>query len=361
MNGGEISRRHGGVHVHGALHPLQHLGAVSAAQGIGGEISDGPAGPVAVLQDAAPVIRHLQAKVIPHLLPPEGGQLRRVQAILDQKLFQLIAEQDMQAVGELIRLRADEGGPGDIHRPVQVLRRNARRLLREQLPQLGEKGAGKGPAPAQQVLKEAALALMDAHGDPGAQAGIRDVLPDMELIQGVPPLMDHAEQGAGGIIQVIVGGDAHVRWAEIRGEGMLRLPDAAVFPVNADESHEPVRELPLLFQGILPVEEGVVRLLPLLRDPMDQGDELLTKHGEKGVAVRHGQAPLEFIQKDVVGLLIRIQPGGVFPVEGHDLPHAGLEHGPVALLLGLVPYRVRLVQQNGVGIYSSMGIFFVFS
>ena len=47
----------------------------------------------------------------------------------------------------------------------------------------------KGPRPADEVLVEPGLALVDAHGDAAREAGILQIVPDAQLIQGVAALM----------------------------------------------------------------------------------------------------------------------------------------------------------------------------
>lgn len=80
-------------------------------------------------------------------------------------LFQLIANHDVQAIGELVGLGADQGGLGAVHHAVELLLRHVHQLLREVLLQPRQQDGAEGPAAADDVLVEPGLALMDAHGD----------------------------------------------------------------------------------------------------------------------------------------------------------------------------------------------------
>ena len=63
-DGRQITLAHAAPNVHILLHVPQHLGAVSAAQGVRGEIAEGAARPVAVLQAAALVVGDVDAKIL---------------------------------------------------------------------------------------------------------------------------------------------------------------------------------------------------------------------------------------------------------------------------------------------------------
>ena len=77
-------------------------------------------------------------------------------------LFQLVAHHDVQAVGDLVGLGADERRLGLIDGAVEFLRRVARKLG-EKLAELREHKARKGARAAEQIFIKAALALVDAH------------------------------------------------------------------------------------------------------------------------------------------------------------------------------------------------------
>ena len=63
-------------------------------------------------------------------------------------LFQLIADHDVQAVGELVGLGADQRGPGAVHHTVELLLRHVLQLGGEVLLQPRQQDGAEGPAAA---------------------------------------------------------------------------------------------------------------------------------------------------------------------------------------------------------------------
>ena len=114
----------------------------------------------------------------------------------------------MEAVGQLVGLCADQGGLRPVDRPIQVLGGVA--LQTEQRLNFGEHVFAEGQTPAQQILIEAALALMDAHGHATVQHRVGEGFVTAGVVEGVTSFMDHAEHGVGEVLFVVVGGDPGV-------------------------------------------------------------------------------------------------------------------------------------------------------
>ena len=96
----------------------------------------------------------------------------------------------MESVGKLVRLGADEAGLSLVRRPVK--------LIYGVFPKLGAETHGVGvykadklAAAADDVLEEAGLALVDAHGDSAAETGVAVFLIAAELVKGVAALVDN--------------------------------------------------------------------------------------------------------------------------------------------------------------------------
>ena len=330
------------------LHFVQHLRAVSAAKGIGGEIADAAAAPMAVLEASLPVAGNIHAQIfLVQPLPLRRNVFDR-QRPTDQLLFDLVAHHDVQAVGQLVGFGTDERRLRLVDGAVEHGFVHIRQLLREQLLQLRENGMDKGGTSADDVLIEPALALVNAHGHAAGQGGIIVAVVRPQLVQGVAALVDNGEHGGNQIVLEIMGGDAHILVIEIGGVGMLRLGNTAVGAVNAHDLHEIIGELSLNLHGIMAENESIVHLLRR-PDFLDQGDDGLPELGEEGVQCLNVHSFLVLVQKRVVGRHFRVIIPGELPVIIHDLFQIGGKGGKIILQLCLVPYAFGVVNQHGIG------------
>ena len=115
---------------------------------------------MAVLQNAVLVVRHVDAEVLLVKSVPFARQVVYLEFAVHHALFQLIAHHDVQAVGDLVGLGADERGLGLVDSTIEFLRRVARERG-EELAELRENKTREGAGAAEQVLIEAALGLVD--------------------------------------------------------------------------------------------------------------------------------------------------------------------------------------------------------
>ena len=69
-----------------------------------------------VLEHALRVVRHLDAEQLAHALVPGLAHVLRLERPLDQLPLEVEAEDDVQAVGRLVGLDADEAGLGAVDR-----------------------------------------------------------------------------------------------------------------------------------------------------------------------------------------------------------------------------------------------------
>ena len=335
-DGAQVALFRSGPHVHVLLHGSEHLHAVGAAQGIGGEVAEHAAGPVGVLQHAPAVVRHVHAQVFLVHAVPQPGQLVHLHIALHHQLLDLIADHDVHGIGQLVGLGADQGGLGLVHRRVEHLGGHALQLLREQLLHHRQRRLAEGQAAADQVLIEAALTLVQAHGGAGVQARELQFIPCPQLVQGMAALVDHAVHAGEQIVLIVVGGDAHIPLVEAGGEGMLRLGDGAAAAVDAHHGHQPVGQLPLDVYREAMLQE-VRAGGGLFRHRQDHGGQPLPQGGEEEIQRRHGRALLVAVQHHVVGGLLVVLVGGEAAVVVDELLQVGGEEGVVIGFLGLVP------------------------
>ena len=300
-----------------------------------------------VLETALPIGWNGDAKVLPVQAVPGLRQVGNLQRAVYELLFQLIAHHNVHTVGELVRLRADEGGAGLVDRPPEALGVHTLKLLRKQLPELWEDALNEGKGTPDDVLEEAALALVKTHGGAAGEQGVVVFAVATQLINGVSSLVNHGVHRGGHVVLKVVGGDSHVQIAEAGGIGMLRLGDSAVEPVQAQNVHEIVGELSLLRHRIVGEEEAVVYGGRRL-DPGDQGHQLLPEKGEERIQGLRGHALLILVEKGVIGLEGRIEVSGKPAVIIHNLFQVRRKQGKIVFLLGPGPHALGLVHQNAV-------------
>ena len=90
------------------LHALPQLRGDEAAERVAREVAEGARRPVDVLQHAVGVVGDLDAEQPPHAVVPRRRQVGDGERALDQRALELEAHHDVQRVGELVGLDADE-------------------------------------------------------------------------------------------------------------------------------------------------------------------------------------------------------------------------------------------------------------
>ena len=220
-DGQQVALRRQTEHIQLFLHCMQDLRAVSTAERIGREIAVASA-PMHVLKAAAGVVRHVNAEIFLIFRVPERGDLVHGDLAVDERLFQLVADQDVQAVGQLVRVAADKARLRDIRRLVKLPLGHVGKGVAGDLAQLWVDEMDERLAPADEVLIEARDALVH-----GVRHGIGGVLA-VELLrlvlheQRVSALVERGEDVGDEIFLVVMRGDAHIVRAEVGRERMLR-------------------------------------------------------------------------------------------------------------------------------------------
>ena len=105
-DGGEVAATDGGPDVDVLQHSVEHLCAISGAEGVAGEVADEAGGPVGVLEVTGGVVRDGDAEVLLVHLISRGGHIGGTEVAGEHALFQLIADHDVHEVGQLVSLGA---------------------------------------------------------------------------------------------------------------------------------------------------------------------------------------------------------------------------------------------------------------
>jgi hypothetical protein len=93
--------------------------AVEVPQGITGEVTKGPHGPVDILENPVGVGIAFHVQVQTTVFPPAAGEFFRRKFPGDKLFFQLETENDVKGVADLIGVDPDKGGPALVNRPVE--------------------------------------------------------------------------------------------------------------------------------------------------------------------------------------------------------------------------------------------------
>ena len=254
----------------------------------------------------------------------------------------------MQAVGDLVGLGADEGRLSLVNGTVEFLRRVATQLG-EQLAELREHEAREGARATEQIFIEAALALVDAHGDTAVEHRIGEIIRAAGVIESVATLVDNGEHRGGKILLQIVRRDTLVKVrTERRRKRMLGRGQADMVQIEAHRAHQIVGKLRLLLLGKIAVQHRVIELR-LRLDLLEKRHDVLAQRCKKLVALRHRQPVLILAEPVVVGVLFRCAVVCEADVRLEDLFKHRLKERKIARLLRPVPYVVGLDKQLLVG------------
>ena len=143
-----------------------------------------------VLQHARHVVGHLDAQQSRIFSFHAAGRSATVQRALDQRQLELEAQDDVQVVGRLVGLDADQRAA---RTALTARRARRRRRLRAAGQVLAQRGSPRqnGARAADEVLPQPALGLVDAERDAARPAScgrapgrLRLVEPVAELVQG---------------------------------------------------------------------------------------------------------------------------------------------------------------------------------
>src|SRR5256886_14251619 len=130
------------------------------SESVGREVAEGAHGPVDVLQAAFDVVGGANPEALPHAGPPRFRQITHRQFRGEQLLLQLVAQHDVQRVGELVRVDPDQSAPHPREMAVDVLHVPLRSARPEMLRQQWLHVAHERAAAADLYLDEKRLAFL---------------------------------------------------------------------------------------------------------------------------------------------------------------------------------------------------------
>src|SRR5262249_29604328 len=164
--------------------PPPDLPADHVPERIRREVAEAAARPVHVLQHAVPVVGDVDVEVAVHHLVPQTRQVAQVEAVHDL-LLELETQDDVEVVRRLVRLDADQPGPDVVDRAEPPLLVDGSELTRERLPQARVEPAPERARPADEVLPESRLRLVQPVGRPAGERRSLERRVDTVLVQAV--------------------------------------------------------------------------------------------------------------------------------------------------------------------------------
>ena len=99
---------------------LPELAGDHVAEAVGGEVAEGAARPVHVLEHAVGVVGDLEPEVLACSARSRPGEVSKLERAVEELELQLEADQDVEVVGELVGLDPDQGALDPVRRPVEL-------------------------------------------------------------------------------------------------------------------------------------------------------------------------------------------------------------------------------------------------
>ena len=256
----------------------------------------------------------------------------------------------MQRVGELVGLGADQRRLRDVHGVVEHVLVHVAVDLGRVTAQHLEQRTHKGTAATHGVLKETALALVDAHGGAALQARARVSGVHAQLVHGVAGLVDDAVDVGDAIVLIDVRGDARVAHREALTKRMLGKGERGVVQVQAHKLHQVKAHGTLGSLGHMGVQKVGCRLLAALTDGMHERHDGSLDLVAECVEALGGKAALVLVEPHVVRVALGVHKLGLALKLPDDPVHVGLKARPVVGRLCLVPHGVGLAGEPGPGL-----------
>ena len=270
-----------------ALHLLIHIGnrdndgvpqlcRVQVAERVGREVADRSHRPVDVLQAAPRGVGYVEAEVALDSVVPRTWKVGHRQIAANHRPLQIETQHDVQVVGRLVALDADQVRPHDIHRAIEV-------LVGDPVHHGAEDPARHGPGPLPErtrasdlVLPQTGLTLVPAEAERlGCRLAQALRLGQPLLVQTVPGLVHRRSERIETSVVTVAGRDPGVARPEPSREGMRRDVEATIREVEADLRQHRLVERALPGQRDHdPLERGI-ELVRGRRDCRDQRPEFL--------------------------------------------------------------------------------------
>ena len=223
-----------------------------------------------------------------HLKLTEAGQLLYRHAFLQDGFFHLVADDDVEGIGELIGLRTDHARLSDVDRLIELALGYVVHGLGEDLANLRVDQVDKALGTADAVLVETGYGLMLAHGFAAGDKVI-PVFLRLELVkQRMSALMDDAVDARDKGITV-VGGQTLIVPPHAARERMLGRGKGSALKVKANGLQQILRHLSLRLVADRAGQEIAADDVLALHNLLQQRHELRSMRPQHGLSFLSSQ------------------------------------------------------------------------
>ena len=236
------------------------------------------------------VVGHLDAQKLPRAGVPCLRQVADGEGALDERDLELEAQDDVQRVGRLVGLHADQRRPHRVDRTQELVEGDRAQGLGEARLRPRQPVAPERLASADEVLPQAALGLVDSGRDARADHRARERRVDLALVEPVAHLVERAEDAGERVLRE-ARRDSHVGRRDRSEERMDGLVQAPVLVVEPERAQHLQRERALL--------GGRKRR----GERLDQRHQPLAQAAEDRADLGGGHLRLVAVEQGVIGVL----------------------------------------------------------
>ena len=280
---------------------IPELRGNEGAERVGREVSERTYRPVDVLQAPFRVTGWTDPQALFHEIVPGLGDAANGELAAEDALLQVVAQHDVQRIGELIGIHADQAAAHAVEVPVEILQAPFGPAHAEVFFEQRLYVAHEAAATPDDHLEQERLAFFERHAAIASHRLIAPVLRQAEVIHGVAAFVQRAEQARERIVLIEARGDPDIARHAL-GEGMLALIEAPAIEGKAERLHHLDDQLPLARDGEF-AGERLQRVIGLQLDHLvDQARELARQRLEQRVDLLRGDARAELVDQRVVGL-----------------------------------------------------------
>ena len=282
------------------------------------------------------------------------GRSSTAEAALDQGELELEAQDDVEVVGRLVGLHADQAAVHGVHAAVELVHRGAVEPAGQVRREPRQRPGAERAAAPDQVLPQAALRLVHAERHGRAERAAGEPAGDAGLVEPVAELVQRAEVGAAEVVQVVARGDAHVAGRDPLGERVRRDVEPPPVGVEPDALEDVHHRATLVLDRVRPAERMADGRRLVGRDLRHERDEPVDELAQQRAQPGGRHRRLEVVEQDVVRVREALEAGDVavaqLDLELERVAEAGEVGGRAGLLPGLLAERggaARLGRQAG--------------
>ena len=261
-----------------------------------------------VLKHAEAVVGRLDADERAHALVPGVGQVADREGSAHQRELELEAQEDVQVIGDLVGLDADQRRLDQVGGAHELIERDVVQLHGERLPDLVQMPLPERPRAADHVLPEARLRLVEAERRDVAAERALDGARQALLVETVAGLVQDGEEAGEEVVLALARRQADVAGREACGERVRRLVQAPGLEVEPDRSGQAGADGTLGLRRVRAMHERVVGPRPR-GDLLHERHQLVAQTVQQRLETCHAHVGLVLVEQRVIALAAFVANG----------------------------------------------------